>query len=366
MASSQDDPPTKASPTKASKWSSLINRSLEAWIALDRPPHNLAETSLQSFDDLEDFLDRVSTSMLPMFWFFQRREAFMSQKTMTKWDRDRLDDYILLPAFPGFVTRDECLFVSHFWHTHGDPDPGGKYLRLMQKDLEVQEWSYIWLDWTCLPQEPWSGHEAGYFRKALRTVPGIIRNCGFMWYYPGFEPRLWILYEVAEYVLTCEGSDQHMITEDIKEFMNHVKEMLEIGVGATLAKYKYKYRFERDRKLITPWMELLVLLHRLHIDLDDIRRIQDGITWFRNCDNMIYATSQGTVIVNKFCGVLTLRGEQYNFTPFPQTGKFSTSSTGFYFAKQDWIDRVDIPGATEAQEPSQESGRKTKIEQLEL
>lgn len=43
----------------------------------------------------------------------------------------------------GFDTRSECFFVSPFWHTPTDPDPGGKYLWLLQRDLQRQEWSMI-------------------------------------------------------------------------------------------------------------------------------------------------------------------------------------------------------------------------------
>lgn len=54
----------------------------------------------------------------------------MSQERMEKWSRDKLDDYVLLPALPGFVTRKECFFISRFWHTRDHPDPDGEYLRL--------------------------------------------------------------------------------------------------------------------------------------------------------------------------------------------------------------------------------------------
>ncbi|POS80286.1 hypothetical protein DHEL01_v201336 [Diaporthe helianthi] len=304
-------------------WSSLISRSLAAWAALDRPKHQLAESTLQSYTDLDDFLTKFSTGLGgPMFWFFQTREAFVSQDAMTKWNRDRLDDYIILPGFPGFVTRDHCFFVSHFWHTHDDPDPEGRYLRLMQKELEASSWSYIWVDWTCLPQEPRSHNEEVYFLRALRTVPAIIRNCGFMWYYPGFEPRLWILYEVAEYVRTCENASEHLVTEDIKEFMGHITEMQEVGVGATLDKYGYKCTFARDKEFIAPWLELLVLLNRLGIDVDDIRRVQDGITWFRSCESMVIGTFNGTVKIERFEGTLTLGGREYKFAPFTQWVSF--------------------------------------------
>lgn len=155
---------------------------------------------------------------------------------MQKWSRDRLDDYVLLPATNGFVSRTDCFFVSHFWHTKDDPDPGGKYLRLLQDELRPDTWSYIWLDWTCVPQHPRSQNEEAYFLRTLQTMSGIIRNSGFVWYYPPFEARLWILYEVAEYTLTCDEGFQTTETEDIRGFADHVKEMLQVGVRPTLDK----------------------------------------------------------------------------------------------------------------------------------
>jgi hypothetical protein len=75
---------------------------------------------LQTCNCLEDLLD----GKFPYtFWFFQRREIFLSQRRMTKWSRDRLDDYVLLLAAPGFVTRRYCFFESHFWRTQDHPDP---------------------------------------------------------------------------------------------------------------------------------------------------------------------------------------------------------------------------------------------------
>lgn len=182
-------------------WRSLVRRSLEAWDSLDQltltgmNPKNF----IHDYIDLDDFLTKSGSMGTLMFWFFQRREAFLSQKTMTKWSRDRLDDYILLPASHGYVTRTECFFVSHFWQSDNDPDPGGKYLKLVQMELALQSWSYVFVDWTCLPQCPRSDTEKAYFLRALETMPAIIRNCGFMWNYPPFKPKLWILYEVAEY-----------------------------------------------------------------------------------------------------------------------------------------------------------------------
>lgn len=312
--SSKNTPP-------CTQWDSLVRRSVEAWVAPDHHDHAHEKGFLQRHNDLDDFLTRSKSPL--MFWFFQRREAFLSQKVMTKWSRDRLDDYVLFPASNGFVTRDECFFVSHFWHAHNDPDPGGKYLQLMQRELKSQSWSYIWVDWTCIPQCPRSDSEEDYFLRALQTMPAIIRNCGFMWYYPPWEPRMWILYEVAENTLTCVGHPGG--TEDIKEFVDHVKEMCEIGVRATLSKHGYRCTFDRDKEFLTAWLELLVLLKRLLVEVSDIRTILDHLTWYRTLQELLINTCNGCLALHHFKGTLSLGGKRYRFTPFPQWVSFPLS-----------------------------------------
>lgn len=59
-----------------------------------------------------------------------------------------------------------------------------------------------------------------------------------MWWYPPFDARMWILFEVAEYTITCVL--ELMRTEDNEKSVDHVKEMREIGVRATLIKHRYK------------------------------------------------------------------------------------------------------------------------------
>jgi hypothetical protein len=237
----------------------------------------------------------------------------MSQKRMKKWSRDELDDYVLLPAAsPGFVTRLDCFFVSHFWRTQDHPDPDGEYLRLHQAELESQKWSYIWVDWTCMPQSPRLLLEQAYFHRCLRTMSGIIRNCGFTYFYPPFEPRLWILYEITEYVLTCSGGIG--MTSDIEPFLQHIDEMIETGVQATLAKHGYRCSYDRDRQYLTSWLELLVLLKRLHISIDTIRTIMDHMTWFPTLRTQCYSGGE----LNRFEGTLVVQGEMHTFTPFPQ------------------------------------------------
>lgn len=102
----------------------------------------------------------------------------------------------------------------------------------------------------------------------------IIRNFGFIFFYAPFESRLWILYDV----LTCSGGIG--MTSDIKPFIQHLDEMLEEGVQATLANHGYRCSYDRDKQHPTPWLELPVLLRRLHFSVDDIRTIMNHMIWF--------------------------------------------------------------------------------------
>jgi hypothetical protein len=303
-------------------WSSLVCRSIAAWdqlvtnendelICKDHP-----RSFLQKCHSLDDFLTHGGNTL--MLWFFQRRSAFMSQRRMEKWSRDKLDDYVLLPALQGYVTRSDCFFVSHFWRTQDHPDPDGEYLRCHQAELKSQTWSYIWVDWSCMPQNQRSSSEAVYFQHCLRTMSGIIRNCGFTYFYPPFEPRLWILYEITEFLLTSSGGIA--TTPDIEPFLQHVTEMLETGVQATLVKHNYRCSYDHDRQYLTSWLELLVLLRRLDFDIEGIRRIMDHMIWFPLTQIQWYPG----VELKRFEGILIVGGVTHTFTPFPR--QVSTNS----------------------------------------
>jgi hypothetical protein len=299
-------------------WESLVLRSIEASEVLDR---NFAQGNLKRFKELlqkcsclDDFLSKAAGLM--MVWFFQRREAFLSQDTMTKWSRNALDDYVLLPATDGFVSRKECFFVSHFWRTQEHPDPDGECLRLLQAELRSQHWLYIWVDWTCSPQSPRSQVEEAYFLRSLATMSAIIRNCGFVWFYPPFEARLWILYEIAEFTLTSSGVIA--VTSDIREFMEHVRQMEQTSVRSVLDKHNYRCTYDRDKAFIVSWLELLVLLRRLPIGLIETRRVMDYMTWFQTAKEIRVGLGDGDFHLSKFQGTLNYKGERYTFTPFPE------------------------------------------------
>jgi hypothetical protein len=306
--------PQSASDSHLAAWTSLVSRSKVAWDNLDTGGEKVNKrmplSMLQECRSLDNFLSLAGNPL--MLWFFQTRTAFMSQKRMQKWSRDKLDDYVLLPALPGYVSRNDCFFVSHFWRTKNHPDPDGTYLSLHQNELESQTWSYIWVDWTCMPQNPRPLPEEGYFHRCLRTMSGIIRNCGFVYFYPPFEPRLWILYEIIEYVLTCSGGIG--VTPDIKPFLGHIDEMFDTDVQTTLAKYGYRCSYDRDRQFLVSRLEILILFKKLRFDVDTIRKMMDHLTWFTVYGTQYYSG----VELNRYEGTLTVNGKTYTFTPFPQ------------------------------------------------
>ncbi|XP_014551774.1 hypothetical protein COCVIDRAFT_41985 [Bipolaris victoriae FI3] len=135
-----------------------------AWSSFRLFSKNLHEDLLSEYHSLDEFFDGSLKSVT--FWFFQKRGVFMSQSRSRKWSREVLNDYVLLPAALDYT------------------------LRFHQAQLETQTWSYIWVDWTCLPQHPQSPPEKTYFHYGLRTMLYIIRNTGFAYFYPPFEPRL--------------------------------------------------------------------------------------------------------------------------------------------------------------------------------
>ncbi|KAH8168166.1 hypothetical protein CIB48_g8 [Xylaria polymorpha] len=163
-----------------------------------------------------------------------------------------------------------------------------------------------------------------YFRRSLNTMSGIIRNSGFSWYYPPFQPRLWILYEIAESDLTADGETG--TTPDNEEFKAHIKEMVDVGVRPTLDKHGYSCSYDGDKEFLTSWLELLVLLTRLCVDIGDIRRILDGITW-HHPRTMLFKTLTNLITLCPYEGTLEFFGKRHTFTPLPEDDKYSWSAT---------------------------------------
>jgi len=106
------------------------------------------------------------------------------------------------------------------------------------------------------------------------------------------------------------------MTSDIKPFLQHIDEMLEIGVQATLVKHDYRCSYDGDRQYLTSWLELLVLLKRLIYDIDTIRTIMDNMTWMHTAQSHRYPGAE--LEIHKFEGTLVVHGKTHTFTPFPQ------------------------------------------------
>lgn len=114
-------------------------------------------------------------------------------------------------------------------------------------------------------------NEQKFFARGLRLMPWLIRKCGFIWFYPDWEPRLWNLYEICE--LTFTSSDGMLQTEGIKSFQNNATEMLYSGVEVTLLKDGYRCSDIRNQEHSISWMGLLVLRRRLRIDTIQVCRM---------------------------------------------------------------------------------------------
>jgi hypothetical protein len=86
-------------------WASLVSRSIQAWDTIETE-HEMTQAFLPrdlllTCKTVEEFL--LKSIQCSQFWFFQLRSSFMSQKRLMKWSPNRLKEYVILPAMPGFV-----------------------------------------------------------------------------------------------------------------------------------------------------------------------------------------------------------------------------------------------------------------------
>ena len=296
--------------------SSLVERSIQVWGSLQYANLTIDNTiaiarhseQLRKVITLEDLLEHRE------YWFFQLRESFLRQTYLLKWGAEHLDEYVLLPIDYGFVNNKDCLFISHYWRTRDHPDPEGEDLQLFIQDLKDDtSWSYIWTDWTCIPQYndgSRSRLEEYYFMRMLLCIPMLVRDCAIEWRFPAHEPRAWVLYEVAEYVPT---HSEHVITDDNRCFVEHIREMLVEGVRPTLAKYKYKCTSESDMMLVTDWLEILVIMTKVFPD--DIASRQDVLDVINRPYAGSYSNPILDITVDKAKGEVRHKDIVYGFTP---------------------------------------------------
>jgi hypothetical protein len=309
---------------------SLVERSITAWDSLNYVGEDRAFTvhriagMLRGLSSLEALLQNRQ------FWFFQLKESFIQQQLLLKWDPARLDEYILLPLDYGFANCKDCFFVSHYWHSREHPDPKGHDMSLFLEDFTRVEWSYVWVDWTCMPQAPRSVLQQTYFTKMLEFIPALVRDCGFAWRFPAFEPRAWILFEVAQY--TLKGGT-YTVTPDLRDFISHVHEMYEEGVRRVFSKYRYTCTNGSDLQFVTGWLELLVILAKCVPNVSSRRTILDhvdrgyvgGLAFY----DMASPHTSADIEIDKAKGIVSCNGATYRFTPlFPRARMTVTAETG--------------------------------------
>ena len=304
----------------AQPFRSLVERSIEAWKqSKSTRGRTRAITKhsqlLRGLDTLDDFLNFGDHQ----YWFFQLREAFMRQKAFEKWSPDRLDDYVLLPIEAGFANENDCLFLSHYWHLPEHPDDQGADLGSIQQLLSGGFWSqitYFWVDFTCLPQRPnlqekRPGPQQKYFTRVLKSIRRLVSDCTFTWHFPQFRPRLWVLFEAAEFT---GNRSQPIPRSDMEPFMRHLREMKGYGVRYVLNRYGYRCTNQSDLVLVVGWLEILLILSRLVPSIRTRRAILDAV------DNYTVRTcyhEQSGIAVDKSKGFITMDERTYEFTPVP-------------------------------------------------
>jgi len=313
---------------------SLVERSVAAWKSIDYQGtdpgygkqqaierHSLVLRSVNFLDELLGLKDH-------QFWFFQLRESFMRQSVFQKWDLDRLEEYILLPVEDKFANQLDCIFISHYWHKPEHPDPQGEDLRLLQERLRIGFWShvsYFWVDWTCMPQQERTEIQRQYFKRALKRIPTLVRDCTFTWQFPKFEPRLWVLFEVAEFTLNRSRPGP---LADIEPFMIHLSEMNRAGVKFVIDRHGYKCTNQSDSELVVGWLEVLLALYKIVPSIRTRRDILNAI------DNPIVRTclhEESGIAIDKDKGIVTANGRTYGFNPLPsETADNSASGAHVY------------------------------------
>lgn len=296
---------------------SLLDRSITAWFSLTyvgvNPGVSKDEAFNKHIDNLREIRSLDSLLQDRQYWFFQLRDSFLNHDRVLKWDSNHLERYILLPVDYGFANNQDCYFVSHYWHTKDHPDPEGSDLRLIQEDLRGEEWSYVWLDWTCMPQVPRTDGEQRYFNRMLRYISMLVRDCAFAWRFPSFEPRAWVLFEVAEFVLTHKG---RWVTDDIAPFIAHVDEMVRIGnVHPIIDKYGYRCTKNGDMRLVVGWLEILVIIANIVEDVGVRQCILDVLNRPIVGSYNLIVPGMPNFQIDKANGTITLDGETWNFTP---------------------------------------------------
>ncbi|EFR02374.1 hypothetical protein MGYG_05370 [Nannizzia gypsea CBS 118893] len=245
---------------------SLIERSIAAWSSLhytgnDREVMiNISAHLLRCKKTLDDVLASGKT------WFFQEKKSFMKQTLFSRWDSSQLDTYILIPVVPGFVNKDDYLFISHYWNTREHPDPDGEDCRLLQD---------------------------------------------FLWKFPSFQPRLWVLFEVAVLIL-CHRNTQLPSNQESAQFISDVFLMVYKDVRSVVRERGYKCTNESDADIVIGWS--LSFSGRSSPHVAERRRILDLVDSFTSNFSYYGAVKVDFDLAN---GTITSGGVTHKVTPMP-------------------------------------------------
>lgn len=294
---------------------SLINRSIEILprnsnVAIQKAvqKHTAFLKSLQS-------LDQLLTAKENPVWFFQHRESFLQQTTFQKWDPNSLGRYIVLPMEGGFANQEDCIFISHYWRTPQHPDPEGVDLQHLHQLLFDGFWatsSYFWVDWTCLPQSQRTANQRQYFSRALKSVSRLIRDCSFVAQFPEYESRLWILFEVATYILNRNDAVGFPCTDP---FEQHLLQMKGDGVRSVVNKYHYRCTNSGESEWVITCLEILLALYKAVPSLHTRQQIFNAID---NAAVRLCVHQEAGVEVDKERGTIKVNGEVVlQFNPMP-------------------------------------------------
>jgi hypothetical protein len=147
--------------------------------------------------------------------------TFLKVATLKKWERflkfqdidssdfvavgiPRSAEQAHMPLY-GWVTTESNFkeagvvhFISHRWESPDHPDPDGT--QLAQIKAEFSDDALIWLDYSCLPQEPRTAIEDEAFREAIDSIPTLIEKTWFTVVgrnIQSYGQRAWCQFEVV-------------------------------------------------------------------------------------------------------------------------------------------------------------------------
>jgi tetratricopeptide (TPR) repeat protein len=162
-----------------------------------------------------------------------------------------------------------------------------------------------------MPQQERTEMQRQYFKRALKRIPTLVRDCTFTWRFPKFEPRLWVLFEVAEFTLNRSRPGP---LADIEPFMIHLSEMNRVGVKFVIDKHGYECTNQSDSQLVIGWLEILLALYKIVPSIRTRRDILNAI------DDPMVGTclhEESGIAIDKDKGIVTANGKTYEFNPLP-------------------------------------------------